>query len=54
MTKLIVDVNNRKIRADTKVYSSSVLEQVKKQRQEQNRKRLGELHREINKLVRSK
>ena len=29
MTKLIVDVNNRKMRADTKVYSSSVLEQVK-------------------------
>lgn len=53
MAKVIVNVDNRKMRSDAKALSGSVFEQVKRQRKEQNQKRLAELHREINKIVRS-
>jgi hypothetical protein len=54
MSRVIVDVTGRKKRTDYKKSSGGVLETVKRERQEKNKKMLSEYNREIKKVVHSR
>ena len=51
MGRVVVQVNGRKKRTDYKTSSSGVLDKLKKDRQENNKKLLSEYNREIKKVI---